>query len=74
MKGLVHLIYSYVCLALNLERDFSFDNLLGVTDQPQTRVEEVRFMFASYLQPSTAQILERTEKEVTFFRQQDMAM
>ena len=32
MKSLVHLIYSFVCLALNLEREFKLDNLLGVSD------------------------------------------
>ena len=32
MRGLVHMIYAFVCLALNLERDFSFDNLMGLTE------------------------------------------
>ena len=32
MKALVHLIYAFVCLALNLEREFKVDNLLGVSD------------------------------------------
>ena len=34
MKNLVHLIFAVVCLILNLEREFSFDNLLGLTEQP----------------------------------------
>ena len=47
MRSLVHLIYSFICLALNLERDFNYDNLLGLTEQPQVKVEEVKMMFAS---------------------------
>ena len=34
LKGLLHLIYAFMCLALDLEREFSFDNLLGLTEQP----------------------------------------
>ena len=41
MKGLVQLIYAFICLALDLERDFNFDNLLGLTEQPNVKVEEV---------------------------------
>ena len=32
MRGLVRLVYAFICLALDLERDFSFDNLLGLTE------------------------------------------
>jgi len=32
MRGLVQLIYAFLCLALNLEREFNFDNLLGLTE------------------------------------------
>ena len=34
MKGLVRLIYAFICLALDLERDFKTDNLLCLTEQP----------------------------------------
>ena len=49
MRGLVHLIYSFVCLALNLEREFNYDNLFGLTEQPQIRFEEVKLIYASAL-------------------------
>lgn len=45
MKNLVHLIFAVLCLFLNMEREFSFDNLLGLTEQPAMRFEEVRFAF-----------------------------
>lgn len=32
MKQLVQLIYSIVCLVLDLERDYKNDNLLGYTE------------------------------------------
>lgn len=32
MKALVHLIYAFVCLSLNLEREYRPDNLLGIAD------------------------------------------
>jgi len=32
MKALVHLIYAFVCLALNFEREYKLDNLLSVND------------------------------------------
>ena len=47
LKGLVYLIYSIVCLALNLEREFSIDNLLGLTEQPSIKPEEVKAFFTS---------------------------
>ena len=50
MKGLVQLIYSFICLALNLEREFNYDNLLGLTEQPSVKAEEFKFLFASSLQ------------------------
>jgi len=49
MRGLVHLIYSFVCLALNLEREFNYDNLLGLTEQPLIRFDEVKVIYASAL-------------------------
>ena len=32
MKGLVQLIYAFICLSLNLEREFNCDNLLGLSE------------------------------------------
>lgn len=52
MKGLVHLIYSFICLALNLEREFNYDNLLGLTEQPSVKAEELKHIYAAYLQNS----------------------
>ena len=45
MKSLVHLIYSFVCLALDLEREFNVDNLLGLSEQPSVKFEEVKELF-----------------------------
>ena len=32
MRGLVHLIYAFICVALDLERDFHTDNFMGLTE------------------------------------------
>ena len=32
MKALVHLIYAFVCLALDLEREFNVENLMGLSE------------------------------------------
>ena len=32
MKSLVQLIYAFICLTLNLEREFNHDNLLALTE------------------------------------------
>ena len=45
MKSLVHLIYSFVCLALDLEREFNVDNLLGLSEQPSVKFDEVKELF-----------------------------
>ena len=34
MKKLVNLVWSITCLYLNLEREFTSGNLLGLTEQP----------------------------------------
>ena len=49
MKGLVRLIYAFICLALDLEREFNFDNLLGLTEQPNVKIEEVYQMIETQL-------------------------
>ena len=50
MKGLVQLIYAFICLALNLEREFNYDNLLVLTEQPAIKADEIKLLFASSLQ------------------------
>ena len=47
MKGLVGLIYAFICLALDLEREFKQDNPLGIAEQPAVRIDEVKFFFAT---------------------------
>ena len=54
MKGLVHLVYAFMCLTLNLEREFSFDNLLGLTELPSIKPEDVKQMFSATLLSSHA--------------------
>ena len=44
MKGLVHMIYAFVCVAIDLERNFSLDNLLQITETPNIRNDEVRLI------------------------------
>ena len=50
MKSLVQLIYAFICLALNLEREFNYDNLLVLTEQPTIKADEIKLLFASSLQ------------------------
>ena len=47
MKGLVQLIYAFLCLVLNLEREFNYDNLLGLTEQPTTKADEIKQLFST---------------------------
>ena len=44
MKGLVHMIYAFVCVAIDKERNFSLDNLLQLTETPKIRNDEVRLI------------------------------
>lgn len=44
MKDLVQLIFSFVCLALDLERDLNAGNLLGLTEQPTSKFEDVKLL------------------------------
>ena len=47
LMRLVHLIYAFVALALNLEREFCFENALGLTEQPSTKLEDIKHLFVS---------------------------
>ena len=42
MKQLVSLIHAFVCLAIDLERDYSAVNLLKLTEQPIAKFEDVK--------------------------------
>ena len=50
MKSLVQLIYAFICLTLNLEREFNHDNLLALTEQPSIKADEIKLLLASGVQ------------------------
>ena len=49
MRSLVHLIFAFLSLALNLEREFSPDNVLGLLEPPQTKIEDCKFVLQQRL-------------------------
>ena len=61
LRSLVNLIWSVTCLFLNIEKEFSGDNLLGLTDKPGLASAEKEYVVIQTRTPIAQTTIETSD-------------